>query len=51
MILRDGKRFDGTWSRQGTEMYRFADASGKEIGLKPGLTWMHIVPTSFDLSG
>jgi len=51
VILRDGKRFDGTWSRQGTEMYRFADASGKEIGLKPGLTWMHIVPTSFDLSG
>lgn len=51
VIVRDGKRFDGTWSRQGTEMYRFADASGKEIGLKPGLTWMHIVPTSFDLSG
>ena len=51
VILRDGKRFDGTWSRQGTEMYRFAAASGKEIGLKPGLTWMHIVPTSFDLSG
>ncbi len=49
VVLRDGKRFDGTWSRQGSEMYAFADASGAPILLKAGLTWMHIVPQSFDL--
>lgn len=49
VVLRDGQRFDGTWSRQGTDMYKLADASGKAIALKPGLTWMHIVPVSFDL--
>jgi len=49
VILREGKRFDGTWSRQGNEMYKFADASGATIALKPGLTWIHIVPTAFSL--
>jgi hypothetical protein len=44
VVLRDGARFEGTWSRRGGDTYRFADASGKEIGLKPGLTWIHIVP-------
>jgi DUF3048 family protein len=51
VVLRDGKRFDGKWTRQGTEMYRFADAAGAAIALKPGLTWIHIVPEEFDLSG
>jgi hypothetical protein len=49
VVLRDGKRFDGTWSRQGTEMYKLADASGAPITLQPGLTWLHIVPSSFDI--
>jgi hypothetical protein len=51
VVLRDGKRFDGKWSRQGTEMYRFSDSAGTAITLKPGLTWMHIVSDAFDLSG
>ena len=49
VVLRDGKRFDGKWSRQGNDLYRFADASGSAIALKPGLTWMHIVPDDMDL--
>jgi hypothetical protein len=49
VILTRGKRFEGTWSRQGTEMYTFADASGKTIALLEGLTWIHIVPATFDL--
>lgn len=49
VILRDGQRYDGTWSRDGTDMYRFKDASGKPIKLKPGLTWIHVVPLDFDL--
>jgi hypothetical protein len=44
VVLRDGKRYDGTWSRQGDAMYSFKDANGTEIVLKPGLTWLHILP-------
>jgi DUF3048 family protein len=49
VVLRDGKRFDGTWSRQGNGLYVFRDATGSAILLKPGLTWLHIVPLTFDL--
>jgi len=49
VILRDGQRLDGTWSREGTDMYRFKDASGKPIKLKPGLSWIHVVPLDFDI--
>ena len=49
VILRDGQRYEGTWSREGNEMYRFKDASGKPLKLKPGLTWIHVVPLDFDL--
>jgi len=52
VILREGKRFDGTWTRGGTsDMYKFADSAGVSIPLKPGLTWIHIVPEDYDLSG
>src|SRR5438105_958232 len=51
VILRDGKRFDGTWTRNGTmDLYRFTDSAGAAILLKPGLTWIHIVPDDYDLS-
>ncbi len=49
VILRDGRRFEGTWSRRGSDMYAFADAAGTPILLRAGLTWMHIVPLTFDL--
>ncbi len=49
VVLRDGKRFDGTWSRHGDDMYVFKDASGAAILLKPGLTWLHIVPITFEV--
>jgi hypothetical protein len=49
VVLRDGRRFEGTWTRGGSDMYRFADASGAPIRLKPGLTWIHIVPESLDI--
>jgi len=51
VILRDGQQFDGTWSRQGTDIYRFKDASGAALALKPGLTWIHVVPLDFDTGG
>jgi hypothetical protein len=50
VLLRDGKRFDGKWSRPGAnDTYRFTDAAGAAIPLKPGLTWIHFVPEEFDL--
>jgi hypothetical protein len=49
VILREGKRFEGTWSREANDQYAFKDPSGKPIVLKPGLTWMHIVPKDFAL--
>ena len=49
VVLRDGKRYDGKWSRSGNDQFRFVDASGAEIKLRPGLTWIHVVPISFDL--
>jgi hypothetical protein len=51
VLLREGKRFEGTWTRGGaSEMYRFSDAAGAAIPLKQGLTWIHIVPEDYDLS-
>jgi hypothetical protein len=50
VVLRDGKRFEGKWSRQGDEMYRFVDAAGAAIALKPGLTWIHIVPDDMEIT-
>jgi hypothetical protein len=49
VVLSGGKRFDGKWSRSGTDQFRFTDAGGAEIRLRPGLTWFHVVPTSFDV--
>ncbi|OGO70613.1 MAG: hypothetical protein A3H36_00485 [Chloroflexi bacterium RIFCSPLOWO2_02_FULL_71_16] len=49
IVLRDGKRHEGTWSRGGSGTYRFADASGTAITLKPGLTWIHILPASVEV--
>jgi len=52
VILREGMRFDGQWTRGGnSDMYRFTDSAGATIPLKPGLTWIHIVPEDYDLSG
>lgn len=49
VVLSGGKRYEGTWSRTGTDEFRFRDGSGADIRLKPGLTWIHVVPLSFDL--
>lgn len=43
IVLRDGQRFDGTWSRTDGGQYAFKDAAGGVIMLKPGLTWLHVV--------
>ncbi len=45
-ILRDGKVYEGKWVRDGRRApFRFVDAQGKDIPLKPGNSWWQIVPT------
>src|SRR5256885_4676342 len=52
VILREGKRFDGTWTRGGTsDMYRFADSAGPPIPPKPRLPRTPIPPADYHLAG
>ncbi|GJM37343.1 MAG: hypothetical protein DHS20C19_07100 [Acidimicrobiales bacterium] len=44
-ILRDGRRYSGTWSRAAnTDPFLFTDADGNEIALTPGSTWVTLAP-------
>ena len=49
-VLRDGQRFTGTWKRAGHGATHFLGASGKDIPLRPGPTWVLLVPTSGGIS-
>jgi hypothetical protein len=49
-IFCGGWRWDGTWSRQGQDMYRFADAGGAPIVLCPGQTWVHVIPADWTVT-
>jgi hypothetical protein len=51
VVLRDGMRVDGTWKRTADDMFRLADASGAVVALRPGLTWIHIVPADMQITG
>jgi hypothetical protein len=43
-VFRDGLRIDGTWKRDGPlDMFTFFDATGKEILLERGQSWIHFV--------
>ncbi|HZQ06899.1 MAG TPA: DUF3048 domain-containing protein [Anaerolineae bacterium] len=44
-ILRDGQAFDVTWSRNDPHaLWQFTNANGQMIPLKPGNTWIEVVP-------
>lgn len=44
-VLRDGKRFDGTWSRpSATDPTRFATEDGTDLPLAEGPVWILLVP-------
>ena len=44
-VLRDGQMVKGTWSRPTASAgTRFLDATGKDIPLKPGATWVLLLP-------
>jgi hypothetical protein len=44
-ILRDGKVYEGKWVRPDRHSpFRFLDANGKDMPLKPGNSWWQVVP-------
>ena len=44
VVLRDGKRFEGTWKRDGFGATRFVGADGRDLALKAGPTWVLLLP-------
>ncbi len=47
-ILRDGRMIDGQWRRpEPAGALEFVDSDGRPIPLKPGATWIQLVPLSF----
>lgn len=50
-ILRDGKVFEGSWLRGDRHAaFRFVDAQGNDIPLKPGNSWWQIVPADMAIT-
>jgi hypothetical protein len=47
-LLRDGQVYEGAWSRPDAHaFFELTDTSGQPLLLKPGITWIQIVPTDF----
>lgn len=47
-IYRDGVRIDANWERPTlTSFFKFTDAGGAEIPLKPGNTWFELAPLGY----
>lgn len=47
VILRDGQRTVGTWSRApGFGITHYRDAKGADVALRPGPTWIFLLPRS-----
>ncbi len=50
-MLRDGRIVEGTWWRRDANwLPQFIDAQGQPIPLKPGHTWVQIVPLAYQVS-
>ena len=50
-ILRDGQRYTGKWLRPERHApFRFVDANGNDIPLKPGNTWWQVVPLEMSVT-
>lgn len=51
IVFRDGQAFEGTWqSNSRGDIPRFVDGAGNEIPLKPGRSWISIVPTDYTVT-
>ncbi len=50
IIFRDGLAFEGRWLRERRhQMLRYVDASGNPIPLRPGKTWIQVVPLGMEI--
>jgi hypothetical protein len=50
IVFRDGQAFEGKWVRpQRPDLIRFVDDAGNPIPLKPGNTWIQVVPLDFEI--
>jgi hypothetical protein len=50
MVFRDGQAFEGKWVRPNRpDLVRFVDHAGNPIPLKPGNTWIQVVPFGFEI--
>jgi hypothetical protein len=51
IVFRDGQAFEGRWVRsQRQDLIRFVDDAGNPISLKPGNTWIQVVPFGFEIA-
>jgi len=49
-ILRDGVRIPATWRRDGHGATHFRTTGNRDVALRPGRTWVLLVPTSGSIS-
>lgn len=50
IVLRDGQAFDATWTRADPHrFFQFADAQNRTLALKPGPTWIEVVPPELNV--
>jgi hypothetical protein len=50
-VLRDGRAVTGRWERPDiTSGTRYVDAAGRDVPLRPGPTWVLLLPTTSSLS-
>jgi len=50
-VLRDGRVYEGKWLRSDRHApFRFVDAAGNDIPLKPGNSWWQVVPLDMDVT-
>lgn len=51
IVFRDGVAFDGTWrSESRGDTPRFYDSAGAEVPLKPGRSWISVVPAGYGVT-
>lgn len=49
-LLRDGKILKGNWETDGTETPSFIFDDGQPMPLKPGNSWVQVVPLTFEIN-
>jgi hypothetical protein len=48
-VFRDGKVVEGLWRTNGAQTPEFVFPNGEPIPLKPGNSWIEVVPTDYEV--